>query len=243
MNFYKDKIIFTGGSGRFGKVFKKAYFFKNILYPTKKELDINNFDSIKIFLKKVKPKIIIHAAAISRPMKIHDDFPEKSIQTNIIGTSNLAILCIKMRIKLIYFSTNYVYPSNNRRNKETDPLLPINNYAISKMGGECAVQMCKNSLILRIFMSEKPFLHKLAFSDVKANFLYHDEVVKLFPKIINLRGILNIGGKIQSIYDFAKLSNKNVKKIKAKKILKNNYFAKQLINVDKLNYIIKNSKV
>ena len=238
MNFYKDKIIFTGGTGRFGKVFKSTYSFKNILYPTKKDLDINNYNSVKKFLKKTKPKIVIHAAGISRPMMIHENDPIQSIQTNIIGTSNLTIACIEMNIKLIYFSTNYVYPLNNKSNKENDPVLPINNYAFSKMGGECAVQMYKNSLILRIIMSERPFVHKSAFTDIKTNFMYHDEVVKLIPKIINSKGILNIGGKIQSIYDFAKLSKNNVQKAKAKKILEKKYFKNQIININKLKLII-----
>ena len=238
MNFYKDKIIFTGGSGRFGKTFKSTYSLKNVFYPTKKELDINNYISIKKFLKKTKPKIVIHAAGISRPMIIHDSNPKHSIQTNIIGTSNLTIACIEMNIKLIYFSTNYVYPLNNKYNKENDPVLPINNYAFSKMGGECAVQMYKNSLILRIIMSERPFVHKSAFTDIKTNFMYHDEVVKLIPKIINSKGILNIGGKIQSIYDFAKLSKNNVQKAKAKKILGKKYFKNQIININKLKLII-----
>lgn len=238
MNFYKDKIIFTGGSGRFGKIFKSTYSLKNVFYPTKKELDINNYISIKKFLKKTKPKIVIHAAGISRPMIIHDSNPKQSIQTNIIGTSNLTIACIEMNIKLIYFSTNYVYPLNNKYNKENDPILPINNYAFSKMGGECAVQMYKNSLILRIIMIERPFVYKSAFTDIKTNFMYHDEVVKLIPKIINSKGILNIGGKIQSIYDFAKLSKNNVQKAKAKKILGKKYFKNQIININKLKLII-----
>ena len=222
MNFYKDKIVFTGGSGRFGKIFKSEYSFKNIYYPSKKNLNICDYGSIKKFLKKIKPKIIIHAAAISRPMSIHEKLPWKSIQTNIIGTSNLTIACMEMGIKLIYFSTNYVYPLNDKSNKESDPVLPINNYALSKMGGECAVQMYKNSLVLRIFMSERPFVHGGAYTDVKTNFLYHEEVVKLIPKIINSQGILNIGGKTQTVYSFAKLSKINVKKIKAKQILKKN---------------------
>jgi dTDP-4-dehydrorhamnose reductase len=240
MNFYKDKIVFTGGSGRFGKVFKSACSFKNIYYPSRKDLDICNYKSIKKFLKKIRPKIVIHAAAISRPMNIHDNYPQKSIQTNIIGTSNLTIVCMEMGIKLIYFSTNYVYPLNNKSNKESDPVLPINNYALSKMGGECAVQMYKNSLVLRIFMSERPFVHGGAYTDVKTNFLYHEEVVKLIPKIINSQGILNIGGKTQTVYSFAKLSKINVKKIKAKKILKKKYFKNQIVDTSKLDNFLKN---
>ena len=42
---------------------------------------------------------------------------------------------------------------------------------LSKLGGECAVQMYKNSLILRVCMAEKPFIHvNNAFSDVETEF-------------------------------------------------------------------------
>lgn len=240
MNFYKDKIIFTGGTGRFGKIFRKEHLNNNILYPSKKELNIESLNSIKKYLKKHRPKILIHAAGLSRPMKIHDKNPEKSIKKNIIATSNLSIICLNLKIKLIYFSTNYVYPINNKLNKETDPILPINNYGYSKLGGECSVRMTKNYLILRIFMSEKPFIHKKAYCDVETNLIYHDEVAKKIPQIINENGIMNIGGKKQTIYEFAKKSNEKVEKISAKKILKKKFYKKQLINIQKFRDCIKN---
>ena len=239
MDFYKDKIIFTGGSGRFGNIFKKKYNLKNIIYPSKKQLNIENYISIKNFLKKNKPKIIIHAAALSRPMYIHDQNPRLSIKTNIIGTSNLVMAAILFKIKLIYLSTNYVYPLNKKSNKETDPVLPINNYATSKMGGECAVQMHKNSLILRICMTEKPFVHKQAYSNFLTSFLYHDEVADIIPKIINSEGILNIGGKPKSLYKFAKLSNSKVKKVTLKKNNKNYYFKNYTLDISRLKQILK----
>ena len=40
----------------------------------------------------------------------HEKFPNKSIDLNIIGTANLVKLVIILVIKLIYFSTSYVYP-------------------------------------------------------------------------------------------------------------------------------------
>ena len=182
--------------------------------------------------------MLIHAAALSRPMKIHETSIDKSITTNIIGTSNIVLLCSKLKIKLIYFSTNYVYPFSKYPQKEIDAVLPINNYAWSKLGGESAVQMYKNSLILRIFMSEEPFIHKGAFSDVIANFAYHSQVATCIPKIINHKGILNIGGKVQSVYNFAKITNKKVKKILAKKTLKKKYFKYQIIDIKKLKNLI-----
>ena len=229
------KIVITGGDGRFAKVLKKDNKKLNILYPSKKELDILDLNSIKKFLKKNKPQYLIHAAALSRPMNIHDKQISTSINLNIIGTANIVKVCSDLKIKLIYFSTGYVYEGKIGNYKEQDPVLPVNNYAWSKLGGECAVTMYKNSLILRITMCEKPFLHEYAFHDINTNFMFHEEVVKIIPRILDKTGILNVGGKTQSIYSFAKKANKNVKKKSGKKL-----FPKNLsMNVEKLNKIMK----
>ena len=95
--------------------------------------------------------------------------------------------------------------------------------------------MYKNSLILRITMCEKPFIHKHAFHDIKTNFMFHEDVVAIIPKILDKKGILNVGGKIQSIYSFAKKNNKNVKKKSGKKLLPKN----PSMNIGKLNKIMK----
>ncbi len=211
------KIIFTGGSGKFGKVFKRFHSNKsNIFYPSSKSFDITKLRVMEKFIKKIKPKIIIHTAAISRPMELHERNIIKSINTNIIGTSNIVNLCQKYKIKLIYFSTNYVYPHKKGNYKEDHPLLPINNYAWSKMGGECAVQMLKNSLVLRICMTEKPFLYKYAYTNLKTNFMFHEDLARIFFKLINKKGIINVGGPTQSVYNFAKKSNQKVKRKKIK---------------------------
>ena len=216
------KIIFTGGSGNFGKVFKKFNSNKkNIYYPSSSIFDVTNFKKMERYIRKIKPKFIIHTAAISRPMQIHENKIEKSISTNIIGTSNIVNLCKKYKIKLIYFSTNYVYPSKKGSYKEDHPLLPFNNYGWSKLGGECAVQMLKNSLILRICMTEKPFLHEYAYTNLKTNFMFHEDLAKVLFKLINKKGIINAGGPAQSVYDFAKKANKKIKR-KILKVNKNN---------------------
>ena len=80
-------------------------------------------------------------------MRVHEKKIEKSINTNIIGTSNIVKICYKYNIKLIYFSTNFVYPGKKGNYKESDPILPVNSYGWSKLGGESAVHLYKNSLI------------------------------------------------------------------------------------------------
>ena len=62
------------------------------------------------------------------------------------------------------------------------------------------------------FMTEKPFIHKYAFSNVKSNFIFHEDIAKIFVKIINKKGVINIGGKSQTIYKFAHKFNKKIRK-------------------------------
>ena len=172
-------------------------------------------------------------------MEIHEKLINKSIDLNIIGTANITKVCSSLGIKLIYFSTSYVYPGTKGNYKETDPVMPKNNYSWSKLGGESSVQMYKNSLILRVCMTEKPFVHKRAFSDFITNFVFHDEIAKILFKLLNKKGIINVGGKSQSVYKFAKKFDPKIKKIYAKKMLNPKYPLNPSMNIFKLKKIIK----
>ena len=178
-------------------------------------------------------------AGLSRPMNVHNKNIDKSIDLNIIGTANIVKICSLLNIKLIYFSTHYVYPCKKGNYSENSPLLPINNYAWSKLGGEASVQMYKNSLILRVCMTEKPFVHKSAFANVKSNFIFHEDVAKILFKLINKKGIVNIGGKTQTIYNFAKKNNSEVKKVYLENKSKNQFPKNPSININKLKKLIK----
>ena len=233
------KIVVTGGPGRFGNLLKRHNTKHKIFFPNKKQLNILSTKSIKSYLARKKPDILIHLAGLSRPMKIPVIDIKKSINLNIIGTANVTNACSEKKIKLIYFSTNYVYPGLKGNYRESDPLLPVNNYAWSKLGGEASVQLYKNSLILRACMTEKPFVHEKAFGNVKTSFMYHEDAVKILFKLINKKGIINLGGKPKFVFDFVKKDKKNIKKIFLKKINNTGMPFDSSLNIRKLNQIIK----
>ena len=236
------KIVVTGGSGRFGQELKKFKTRHRIFFPDKKELDILNIKKIKNYLLRKKPKILIHLAGLSRPLDVHEKQIGRSIDLNIIGTANVTKICKELNIKLIYFSTNYVYPGKTGNYKETDPLLPVNNYAWSKLGGETSVQLYKNSLILRVCMTQKPFVHDKAFANVKTSFIFHEDVVKILFQLLNKKGVINLGGKSDYIYNFAKKSNPKIKKIYLSKNDVSVMPFDSSINLSRLNKIIKIKK-
>ena len=239
MFLHKNRIVVTGGTGRFASVLKKTKNKYNLFFPSKKQLNILKLNTIKKYLRRKKPKYLLHLAGLSRPMKIHQNQINKSIDLNIIGTGNIVKACYENKIKLIYFSTSYVYPGIKGNYRETDALLPQNNYSWSKLGGESSVHMYKNSLILRVCMTEKPFVHKKAFYDFKTNFIFHEDVAKILFKLINYNGIINLGGKSQAVYKFAIKYNPKIKKNSAKKILGPDYPLNQSMSIEKLKKILK----
>ena len=103
------KIIVTGGNGRFAQELRKIKTPYNFIFRDKKKLDILSATSIKKNIAKFKPDCILHLAGLSRPMSIHDKMINKSIDLNIIGTSNLVKICNEKKLKIIFFSTSYVY--------------------------------------------------------------------------------------------------------------------------------------
>jgi len=230
----KKLIIVTGGNGRFAKVLKKNSKL-NLKFLDKKKLNILDTNSIEKNISKYKPKILLHCAALSRPMDVHYSNISKSIDLNIIGTANVVKMCQKYNVKLIFFSTGYVYEGTKGNYKESDPVKPFNNYGLSKLAGECAVQMYKNSLILRVTMTEKPFIHSKAYSNLYTNYMFHEDVVKILPKLIDNFGIINVGGKSRSVFDFGKVYNKKIIKIKN---INKNLPSKQTMNLNKLKKIL-----
>ena len=228
-------ILVTGGNGRFAKILKEKNYSLNLKFLNKKQLDILNTKSIEKNIIKYKPKMILHTAGLSRPMTQHEKNISKSIDLNIIGTANLVKTCKKYNVKIVYFSTNYVYKCTRGNYKESDGINPINNYGLSKMGGEASVLMYKNSLVLRIQMTEKPFAYKKAYTNVYSNYMFHDEMVSYLPKLINHFGVINVGGKSRSSYNFAKFHNKKTVKAKNKD---KNFPSKQTMNLNKLKKIL-----
>ena len=234
----KNKIVVTGGSGRFGSCLKKNTGKYKMFFPNRTELNIKNLNSIKKYLKKTKPFCLIHLAGLSRPMSLHDKDISKSIDLNIIGTANIVKACKDSNIKIIYFSTSYVYPGTKGNYNENSSLLPINNYAWSKLGGESSVKLYKNSLILRASITEKPFVHKEAFHDFKTNFIFHEDLIRGIMKVLKFKGTLNVGGKSQSVYNFVKKYDPKIKKISAKKILGKNAKLNITMNIRKFKKLI-----
>jgi len=213
------KVLITGGEGNLAKALAATTSSNEIILKSRKGLDVTQNEHIDE-LFAINADVIIHAAALTRPMVLHENDPWLSIHTNIIATAKLAMYCITDKRRLVYVSTDYVYPGITGMYKETDPVLPINYYAKSKYGGECAAQMVPDSLIVRCGFSETPFPHAYAFNDVHKSSLDIKEAARKIWNLINIQatGIYNIGGIRRTIFDFAIETNTKVLPISRKTI-------------------------
>ena len=88
-------------------------------------------------------------------------------------------------------------------------------------------------------MTEKPFIHKTAFANVKLNFIFHEDLAEILVKVLNKKGVLNLGGPIKTVYNFAKKYNPNVKKTFIRKKSKVFFPLNPSMNLTKAKKIIK----
>ena len=234
------KILITGGNGEFAKYLIKLGKEYEILFPYKSELDITFIKDVEQYFSDHYDKFdyVIHAAAITRPMFIHEHDPSLSIKTNIVGTANVVLMCKRFNKKIIYISTDYVYPGTNGDYKETNSLKPFTKYGWSKLGGECAVQMYDNHLILRMAMNKKPFPHPKALVDMKKSLMYIEDAAKITLQLLDESGTINVGGKSQSVYEFVKEGNPDIKPIYLSEISDVNMATDCSMNTTKMKQVI-----
>ena len=89
--FSKNKIVVTGGTGRFAQALRKAKTKHKLIYPKKSQLNIIDLNSIRKYLAKTKPASVLHLAGLSRPMIEHEKNIGKSIKFAVINTNSMII--------------------------------------------------------------------------------------------------------------------------------------------------------
>ena len=213
------KILFTGGNGLLGREFKKLVV--EGLYPTHREFDVTNYKAMEEYLKNKEVSSIVHAAAFISPPRVDSD-PLLALETNINGTVNVVKLCIEYNLKIIYINSDYIFKGDKGRYKEEDPVYPVNKYGWSKLGGECAVRMYDNSLIIRTTFGPNEFPYDNAFIDQWTSrekvSVIADLIIKLIKK--HAVGVYHVGGKRKTVFEYAKKvsPSKNTGKIARKDV-------------------------
>jgi dTDP-4-dehydrorhamnose reductase len=197
-----SKIIFTGGSGLLGTEFGKL--LPEIKYPSSKEFNITDYKQMRNYIEAGDYELIVHAAAFTSPPLIEKD-PERALEVNIVGTCNVVKLSMEFDLRLIYISTDYIFRGDEGNYKEDDPVYPVNRYAWSKLGGECAARMYDKSLIIRTSFGPDVFPYEKAFIDQWTSRESVSTTAKMISKLLdkNLTGVIHVGGKRKTVFEYA----------------------------------------
>ena len=134
------KIILIGKNGQLGSEIIKAYDKNEIeLFPfDKNSLNIINDGQVQSALENIKPDYVINTSAF-HVVPLCEDSPLDAFHINCVAVNNIAKKCNTMNIRLISFSTDYVFDgTKNEPYKEDDRPNPLQIYGLSKLAGEYA---------------------------------------------------------------------------------------------------------
>lgn len=147
------RILVTGVSGQLGYDVERELERRGIehLGTSSRELDITDRAAVEHLMQSYRPDAVIHCAAYTK-VDLAEDEPERCWAVNADGTRNLAATCREIGAKMLYISTDYVFPGTGEQFRRTDdPVSPVNTYGRSKLAGELAVQsLLEKYFIVRI---------------------------------------------------------------------------------------------
>lgn len=141
------KVFITGVSGQLGHDVAEVLTERGIEHKgvSSKELDICDRDAVLTALSEYKPDAVIHCAAYTK-VDLAESEPERCWRVNVDGTRNIAEACRALNTKMVYISTDYVFPGEGDRPYEvSDATRPLNTYGRTKLAGELAVQSMTDS--------------------------------------------------------------------------------------------------
>ncbi|GIU13383.1 dTDP-4-dehydrorhamnose reductase [Shewanella morhuae] len=146
------KVVVTGKGGQLAwELVQLAPQGVELICVSSIELDISNQSLVNEFINKIKPDLVINAAAYTAVDKAEDDIVT-AYSVNELGTKYLAQACKSIKARILHVSTDFVFDGSNTTPYATDATPnPINVYGASKLAGDLALQQIlpESSVIVR----------------------------------------------------------------------------------------------
>ncbi|MDE6876145.1 MAG: dTDP-4-dehydrorhamnose reductase [Lachnospiraceae bacterium] len=146
-------ILVTGITGQLGYDVAKCLNAREIpcVGAGRAELDLADGICIRQYIQKVRPDAVIHCAAYTDVNRAQSE-RELCRAVNVEGTKHIAAVCQELGAKLLFVSTEYVFPGEgDGYYRTTDATAPLNVYGESKRDAELAVAECmERYFIVRI---------------------------------------------------------------------------------------------
>jgi dTDP-4-dehydrorhamnose reductase len=200
------KWLIAGANGQLGRSLQQTLELNSIENATysREEMDISDYTQVQDAINRVKPDIVVNAAAYTNVDQAEMDQSE-ALAINQLGVANLANASKLINARFIHFSTDYVFSGERTKPWQvSDATNPISNYGESKLAGELEISRIYpgDSLIIRTAWLYSPF---------GKNFYK-----TMLKKALNEKGIVQVVsdqiGQPTSAKDLAELTLKAVSK-------------------------------
>ena len=145
------KILLLGHKGMLGTdLLTQMRLHHEIVGMDKEEIDITSADDCAKAIEETAPQIVINAAGYTN-VDGCETAKEECFAVNAEALKNIAVACHRKNIRIIHFSTDYVFNgTGSAPYKEDDDCDPINTYGASKLAGERYLQtLAQNYIIIR----------------------------------------------------------------------------------------------
>ncbi len=132
------RILLIGRQGQLGAELEKILTTPRIrLFAFgHTELDIRDYSATQKIIKTIRPDIVINTSAY-HVLADCEKYPQKAFEVNAFALRNLAEICRDQKIRLVTYSTDYVFDgTKGKPYTETDRTNPIQMYGLSKLAGE-----------------------------------------------------------------------------------------------------------
>ena len=144
------KVLVTGYAGQLGYEVVRLLESRGIPCKGVDQADFNLTDAAAVldYVQHYAPDVIVHCAAYTNVDKAETE-PEICAAVNGMGTLYMVRAALSVGAKLVYISTDYVFPgTGDQPFGIDDPYGPKNVYGVSKVQGEDAVR----SLMTRYYI-------------------------------------------------------------------------------------------
>ncbi|MGP6207410.1 SDR family oxidoreductase [Cuniculiplasma sp. SKW3] len=207
--------LILGSEGQLGSELRKLMPEAGVI--GRENLDISQLNVLKAKLEEVKPDIIFNCAAMTN-VDICEREKERAYRVNALAPQQIALYSIESGVRVVHFSTDYVFDGIKGMYGEEDTPNPINYYGLSKLLGDFATKTVKNSLIIRTsgVFGERMNFPRYVYSnlmdgkEVNAIDSFYSPVsaknlARATLEIVNMgiSGLINVAGDRTSRYDLA----------------------------------------
>ena len=145
------RILLLGHKGMLGSdLFTQMSLHHDVVGMDQEEIDITSAADCAKAIEDTEPQIVINAAAYTN-VDGCETAKKECFAVNAEAVKNIAVACQNKNIRIIHFSTDYVFNgSASSPYKEDENCDPINMYGASKLAGERYLQaLAQNYILIR----------------------------------------------------------------------------------------------